>query len=124
MGVNNLPKVATLQRGGRGSNSRPLSHQSDALATRLSMRLSFVQIDDVGGRQYTYSQLVEHVHDCATSLGQLGLRLGQRVCLFMPNCIEYPLACLAILRLGAICAPINPAATKCMHLLCALGTQS
>jgi len=28
MGVNNLPKVVTQQRGGQGSNS----HQSDALA--------------------------------------------------------------------------------------------
>jgi len=37
MGVNNLPKVVTRQRGGRGLNLRPLSHQSDALATtRLS----------------------------------------------------------------------------------------
>ena len=36
MGVNNLPKVVTRQRGGRGSNSRPLNHPSDALATRLS----------------------------------------------------------------------------------------
>jgi len=37
MGVNNLPKVATRQRsGGRGSNSRPLSHRSDTLATRPS----------------------------------------------------------------------------------------
>ena len=30
-------KVVTPQLGGRGSNSRPLSHQSDALATRLSI---------------------------------------------------------------------------------------
>jgi len=36
MGVNNLNKVHTPQRGGRGSNSRPLSHQSNALASRLS----------------------------------------------------------------------------------------
>ena len=41
MDVNNLPKVVTRQRGGRGSNSRPLSHQSDALATRLSSHLPF-----------------------------------------------------------------------------------
>jgi len=35
MSVNNLPKVVTRQSGGgRGSNSRPLSHQSDALATK------------------------------------------------------------------------------------------
>jgi len=36
MGVNNLPNVVTRLSGGRGSNSRPLSHKSDALATRLS----------------------------------------------------------------------------------------
>ena len=36
MGVNNLANVVTRQRGGRGSNSRPLSHQSDALATRVT----------------------------------------------------------------------------------------
>ena len=34
--MNNLPKVVTRQRGGRGSNSQKLSHQSNALATRLS----------------------------------------------------------------------------------------
>ena len=36
MGVNILPKVVTSQHGGWGSNLQPLSHQSDALATRLS----------------------------------------------------------------------------------------
>ena len=36
MGVNNLPKIDTLQHSGWGLNSRPLSHQSDALAARLS----------------------------------------------------------------------------------------
>ena len=33
--MNKLPKVAAQQCGSRGSNSRPLSHQFDALATRL-----------------------------------------------------------------------------------------
>jgi len=33
MGVNNLPEVVTRQRGSRGSNWRPQSHQSNALAT-------------------------------------------------------------------------------------------
>ena len=71
------------------------------------------QIDDVDGRQYTYSQLVEHVHNCARSLRELGLELEQRVCLLLPNCTELPVAFLAILRVGAICVPFNPAATKC-----------
>jgi len=34
--MNNLPKVATRQHGGWGSNSRPLSHQFNDLVTRLS----------------------------------------------------------------------------------------
>jgi len=34
--VNNFPENFTRQHGGRGSNLRPLSHQSDASATRLS----------------------------------------------------------------------------------------
>jgi len=41
MGVKNLPKVVTRQHGDRGSNLRPLSHQSDALAIRLSSRVLF-----------------------------------------------------------------------------------
>jgi len=36
MGANNFPKVVTRQRGGRGLNSRPSSHQSDASATTKS----------------------------------------------------------------------------------------
>ena len=71
------------------------------------------QIDDVEGRRYTYSQLVQHVINCASSLSKLGLQLGQRVCLLLPNCIDWPIAFLAVLRLGAVCVPFNPAATKC-----------
>jgi len=39
MCVNNLPKVVTTRRrSSRGSNSRPPSHQFDALANRLLSR--------------------------------------------------------------------------------------
>jgi len=44
LGVNNLSKVVTQQRGGRGSNSRPQSHQSDTLATRLSSHAGLLHI--------------------------------------------------------------------------------
>ena len=75
-----------------------------------------MQIDAAVDRRYTYWQLMEHVRNCATSLSQLGLGIGQRVCLLLPNCIEFPVAFLAILRLGAVCVPFNPAATKCTRL--------
>ena len=50
MGVNNLPKVVTRQRGGQGSNSRPLSHQSDALAiveSPIAVAVIFIKIQMV-----------------------------------------------------------------------------
>ena len=51
---------------------------------------------------------------CVVGLGQLGaVQLGDRVCVFLPNCIEFPLAFLAVLRLGAVFLPVNPAYTKC-----------
>jgi len=38
VGVNNLPRVVTRQRGGRESNSHPWSYQSDALTTMTTDR--------------------------------------------------------------------------------------
>ena len=48
--MNNLPKVVTRQRGGQGSNSRPLSHQSDALAiveSPVAVAVIFIKIQMV-----------------------------------------------------------------------------
>jgi len=43
VGMNNLSKVATWQCGGQGSNLQPLTHKSDALATKLSSHLYVVR---------------------------------------------------------------------------------
>ena len=44
--------------------------------------------------------------------------MRQRVCILLSNCIELPVALLAVQRLGAVCVPLNPAATRCtlLHL--------
>jgi len=39
MGVNNLPKVVTRQRGGQESNSQPSSCQSNTLTTSRALTL-------------------------------------------------------------------------------------
>lgn len=83
---------------------------------RLINVVRWWQISAVDGRRYTYGQIVSHVANCARSMTDLGLKHGQRVCILLPNCIEWPVAFLAILRLGAICVPFNPAATKCSLL--------
>lgn len=75
------------------------------------------QIDSNSDRMYAYSQLEQLVDNCATSLGQLGIQLGDRVCLVLSNCIEFPLAFLAVLRVGAVFVPVSPAFTKCTYRL-------
>ena len=56
--------------------------------------LSFAQADE----------LIAHV---AGYLAAAGVAKGDRVCLALPNCLEYFLTYWATLRLGAVVAPIN-----------------
>ena len=63
MGVNNLPKVVTRLRGGRRSNSRPLSHQPDPLATRLSSHHPVDQFIQVLGLPPPCNKLYELICD-------------------------------------------------------------
>jgi len=79
MGVNNLPKVVTRQRGSRVSNSQPLSHQSDILATRLSnlmcgfdllmtmMMLQTSVSDDEGSDHVGLSNGLDHCNTATSS---------------------------------------------------------
>jgi acyl-CoA synthetase (AMP-forming)/AMP-acid ligase II len=69
-------------------------------------------IDDTSGRSYTYRQLVDNVTRCSNGLAELGLGSQDRLCLFVPNCIEFPVVLLATLRLSASCVPVNSMCTK------------
>jgi long-chain acyl-CoA synthetase len=56
----------------------------------------------------TYAQLEEQVERFAASLQRLGVRPGDRVALFLPNCPQFVVAFLAAARAGAIAVPFNP----------------
>lgn len=66
-----------------------------------------IALDD-GDTRLTYAQLVRAVDGLATSLHAMGVRKGQVVCAYLPNCIEYVIAVLAVARAGAIFSPLNP----------------
>ncbi|MDF2440326.1 MAG: fatty-acyl-CoA synthase, partial [Abditibacteriota bacterium] len=59
------------------------------------------------GRRYTYRELEADIVRLAARLQALNVRAGDRVAVAMPNCREFYLAYWAILRVGAILAPIN-----------------
>lgn len=60
------------------------------------------------GRQISYRELSELVARLAGWLASAGVRPGDRVAVDMPNCPQFTIAMVAILRLGAVHVPVNP----------------
>ncbi len=56
----------------------------------------------------TYKQLDDQANRLANALTAMGVKKGDRVALYMPNCPQYVISFYAILKLGAIIAPNNP----------------
>lgn len=63
---------------------------------------------DFYGHSLSYAEL-DHLSDrCAALFGELGVVPGDRIALFMPNCPQLHIAFYAILKIGAVYAPVSP----------------
>ncbi len=56
----------------------------------------------------SYRQLNEQVNRLANAFTAMGIKKGDRVALYLPNCPQYVIGYYAILKVGAIVAPNNP----------------
>jgi long-chain acyl-CoA synthetase len=65
-----------------------------------------------GERSITYRQLRTQADRLAGALAGLGVRRGDRVCLFLPNSIEFILSDWAILKAGAAAVPTSVLRTE------------
>jgi long-chain acyl-CoA synthetase len=63
------------------------------------------------GRTVTSSELGNDVDSFAGSLRQLGVQVGDRVAIVLPNCPQFVVALFAAARIGAVAVPCNPLAT-------------
>ncbi|MDP3963318.1 MAG: AMP-binding protein [bacterium] len=63
--------------------------------------------DAVRVRTLTYRQLYEYACKFSGGLEQAGIRCGDRIAVFLPNCLEYPIVTYAALRIGAIPVLLN-----------------
>ena len=59
--------------------------------------------------RWTYAELAERVDRAARSLAGLGLRKGDRVGIWAPNCAEWVVTQFATAKLGVILVNVNPA---------------
>ncbi|WP_028219878.1 AMP-binding protein [Paraburkholderia oxyphila] len=60
------------------------------------------------GRTLSYGELDALSERCAALLAELGVKPGDRVAVFMPNCPQMHVAFYGILKLGAVHAPVSP----------------
>lgn len=58
--------------------------------------------------RYTYRQFQEKVNECARALLAIGIRKGDRVGVWAPNCAEWVTVQFATAKIGAIQVNINP----------------
>jgi long-chain acyl-CoA synthetase len=79
----------------------------DENAEREPDRLACV----VGGDSLSYGQLREASCRFASALLDLGLQPGDRIGLYLPNCVDYVTCYLGVMRAGMIANPINAVLT-------------
>src|SRR5438093_9982531 len=63
------------------------------------------------GATLTFQDLKDRSDRLATALARVGVSIGDRVGIILPNCPQYIIAAFAILRLGAVVVNINPSYT-------------
>ena len=62
---------------------------------------------DVDGRTSTFGELDAYASQLAHVLAARGVRAGDRVCVYLPNSLDFVALYLAVIRLGAIVVPMN-----------------
>ena len=64
---------------------------------------------EISGQHLTYGQFDEAIKRTAGMFQAAGIRHGDRVCLFLPNCAEFMYCWFGLSLIGAISVPINTA---------------
>jgi len=64
------------------------------------------------GERFTYKRLKHLSRKFAGGLRKLGVQKGDRVLLYIPNCIQWVIAYLGIQRSGAVLVPVSPIYTS------------
>lgn len=95
-----------------GPSELPLLGQTigdnlDATAARCGEREALVEC--ASGRRWTYTEFVADVDRLARGLLARGLKVGDRIGIWSPNCAEWTLLQYATAKVGAVLVNVNPA---------------
>lgn len=79
-------------------------HLGTAQANHIAM---IVEDDKLGTAQITFSELAHKTNQFAQLLRNLGVKPGNRVLIRLPNSLDYPIAFLGAMKMGAISVPTS-----------------
>ena len=78
------------------------------LNTTVAKTIAMIVEDDVlGTAQISFEELAKRTDQFAQLLINLGITLGDRVLIRLPNCLDYPTAFLGAMKRGAIAVPTS-----------------
>ena len=64
------------------------------------------------GEKYSYARLMNLIDSFAAGLSGQGVKQGDRVILYLSNCIQWVVAFFGIQKLGAVVVPVSPIYTS------------
>ena len=64
------------------------------------------------GERFSYAQLRDLSERFAGSLIDMGVRKGDRIMIYIPNCIQWVIAFLGIQKIGGVIVPVSPIYTS------------
>ena len=82
----------------------PMHYYLDEAASEYPDKVSMIFVD----KKITYKQFREDVLRLAQALLDLGIKKGDRVSVFMPNCPQAVISYFAVLKIGGIVVESNP----------------
>jgi long-chain acyl-CoA synthetase len=91
--------------GGRQMNYRGMNWGSilKRNAEKKNNKLALICED----RKFTYGELYSMVNQAGNMLMKLGVKKGDRVCIYLPNCWQHIVSHFAVLRVSAVVVPLN-----------------
>lgn len=79
-------------------------HVGTAIENTTAM---IVEDDQLGTDEISFAELARRTSQFAELLRELGIHNGERVLIRLPNCLDYPIAFLGAMKLGAISVPTS-----------------
>lgn len=87
----------------RGEKLRNVGLIPDMAASRYGDRTVFF----FRGEEQSFNELSERSNKVANAITELGIKPDERVCLYIPNSIQFPEAIFGIIKTGAVPVPLN-----------------